>query len=49
MAYVCFEQAKALCDRDRKLDDSEFRADASDPGTTVQAVILDGRAADERF
>jgi len=49
VAYVCFEQARALCDRDRKLDDSEFRADASDPGTTVQAVILNGRAADERF
>ena len=35
VAYVCFEQAKALCERDKKLDDSEFRADASDPGTTV--------------
>ncbi len=49
IAYVCFEQAKALCDRDRKLDDSEFRADASDPGTTVQSVILDGQRPDERF
>ena len=49
VAYVCFEQAKALCDRDKKLDDSEFRADASDPGTTVQSVILGGQAPDERF
>jgi molybdate transport system ATP-binding protein len=49
VAYVCFEQAKALCDRDRKLDDSEFRADASDPGTSVQAVILDGHAPGEHF
>jgi molybdate transport system ATP-binding protein len=49
VAYVCFEQAKALCDRDRKLDDSEFRADASDPGTAVQAVILGGKEPDERF
>ena len=49
IAYVCFEQAKALCDRDKKLDDSEFRADASDPGTAVQAVILGGREPDEQF
>jgi len=49
VAYVCFEQARALCDRDRKLDDSEFRADASDPGTDVQAAILGGRAADADF
>ncbi len=49
VAYVCFEQAKALCERDRKLDDSEFRADASDPGTTVQALILGGREPDVRF
>ncbi len=49
VAYVCFEQAKALCDRDRKLDDSEFRADATDPGTTVEAVILGGRSPDEHF
>jgi molybdate transport system ATP-binding protein len=38
-SYVCFEQQKALCDRDRRLDDSEFRGDASDPGTTVSAAI----------
>ncbi len=49
VAYVCFEQAKALCERDKKLDDSEFRADASDPGTSVQAVILDGHEPDTLF
>ncbi len=49
VAYVCFEQAKALCERDRKLDDSETRADASDPGTLVGDLILDGRAADPTF
>jgi molybdate transport system ATP-binding protein len=49
IAYVCFEQAKALCDRDKKLDDSEFRADANDPGTTVRNAILAGRAADALF
>lgn len=49
VAYVCFEQAKALCERDRKLDDSEFRADASDPGTSVQTLILDGREPCEGF
>ena len=49
IAYVCFEQAKALCERDRKLDDSEFRADASDPGTRVRDLILQGRAPDADF
>jgi molybdate transport system ATP-binding protein len=49
VAYVCFEQARALCERDKKLDDSEFRADASDPGTPVQTLILGGREPDERF
>ena len=49
IAYVCFERAKALCDRDRKLDDSEFRADASDTGTRVKDLILQGRAADAEF
>ncbi len=49
IAYVCFERAKALCERDRKLDDSEFRADASDPGTRVRDLILQGRAPDAAF
>ena len=49
VAYVCFEQAKALCERDKKLDDSEFRADASDPGTPVQTLILGGREPDASF
>ena len=39
IAYVCFEQQKALCDRDTKLDDSDMRGDASDPGTTVRRAI----------
>jgi molybdate transport system ATP-binding protein len=41
-AYVCFEQQRELCDRDRRLDDSEFRGDASDPGTTVADAINRG-------
>ena len=49
VAYVCFEQAKALCDRDKKLDDSEFRADASDTGTTVARAILGTGDPDARF
>jgi molybdate transport system ATP-binding protein len=49
VAYVCFEQARALCERDRKLDDSEFRADANDRGTLVRDIILEGRKADHRF
>ncbi len=49
VAYVCFEQAQMLCERDKKLDDSETRADASDPGTLVRNVILDRREADDRF
>jgi molybdate transport system ATP-binding protein len=49
VAYVCFEQARALCDRDRKLDDSEQRADAADPGTLVEDAILSGRPADDSF
>ena len=49
VAYVCFEQAQALCARDKKLDDSEYRADASDPGTSVQGIILDGHPQDDMF
>ena len=49
VAYVCFEQARALIERDKKLDDSETRADASDPGTLVRDLILNGREADEQF
>ncbi len=49
VAYVCFEQQKALCDRDRKLDDAETRGDAFDAGTTVRHAILGGRAADSAF
>ena len=39
IAYVCFERARALVDRDRKLDVSEFSADARDPGTRVRALL----------
>ena len=49
VAYVCFEQQKALCDRDKKLDDSEFRADVSDPGTRIVDLILQGKPADKQF
>lgn len=49
VAYVCFEQAKALFERDRKLDDSETRADATDPGTRVQQLIVGNTQPDERF
>ncbi|KZX58431.1 hypothetical protein A3709_02930 [Halioglobus sp. HI00S01] len=49
VAYVCFEQTRALIERDRKLDDSETRADASDPGTLVRDLILADRAEDEAF
>ncbi len=49
VAYVCFEQAKALCDRDKKLDDSEFQASAQDSGTSVEQAILGKRQADADF
>jgi molybdate transport system ATP-binding protein len=49
IAYVCFEQQKALCDRDNQLDDSEFRGDAHDPGTTVAAAILSGGSRNREF
>ncbi|MFK8047414.1 MAG: ATP-binding cassette domain-containing protein [Halioglobus sp.] len=49
VAYVCFEQQKSLCDRDKKLDDSEFRADASDPGTQVASIILGNREPDDVY
>ncbi len=49
IAYVCFEQQKALCDLDTKLDESEFRSDAQDPGTTVQAAILGGHVPGDQF
>jgi molybdate transport system ATP-binding protein len=39
VGYVCFEQQKSLCDRDRQLDDSEHRSDARDPGTTVAHML----------
>lgn len=49
VAYVCFEAQKILCDRDRQLDDSEFRSDAHDPGTSVEAAILAGHPRSPEF
>ena len=49
VAFVCFEQAQALCARDTKLDDSEFRPDAADPGTTVASAILGNEAPSAAF
>jgi molybdate transport system ATP-binding protein len=49
IAYVCFEQQQTLCNRDRQLDDSEFRSDASDPGTTVEQVIRATAADDSQL
>lgn len=39
VAYVCFERARSLIERDRKLDVSEFNPDASDKGTTVADLL----------
>lgn len=49
VAYVCFEQARTLIERDKKLDDSETRADANDPGTSVQALILGNKQPSPEF
>jgi molybdate transport system ATP-binding protein len=49
VAYVCFEQQQALCARDDRFDDSEMRADAHDPGTSVEQAILNGEAAGSEF
>jgi molybdate transport system ATP-binding protein len=49
ISYVCFEQQKTLCDKDKKMDDSEFRADAQDPGTRIADILLQGRIADEHY
>ncbi|MFN2329228.1 MAG: ATP-binding cassette domain-containing protein [Chromatocurvus sp.] len=39
VAYVCFERARSLIERDRKLDVSEFNPDATDSGTTVADLL----------
>ena len=44
--YVCFEQAKALCERDRKLDTAEFSADAQDAGTRVIDMLASSGASE---
>ncbi len=37
--WLSFDLHRHRIDRDRKLDDSEFRTDAHDPGTTVRAYL----------
>ncbi len=39
VGYVCFERARSLIERDRKLDVSEFNPDATDRGTTVADLL----------
>jgi molybdate transport system ATP-binding protein len=39
VAYVCFERARTLMERDRKLDVAEYSADASDHGTRVRDLL----------
>ena len=45
LAYVCFEQQKGLIERDQKLDDSEFRPDAKDPGTIVRDTLFSANSS----
>jgi molybdate transport system ATP-binding protein len=42
VAYVCFERARTLCERDRKLDCAEFESTAVDVGTRVRDLLPDG-------
>jgi molybdate transport system ATP-binding protein len=46
VAYVCFERGRRLCERDRKLDCSEFEGSATDIGTSVRDLLAmpDGEA-----
>jgi molybdate transport system ATP-binding protein len=39
VAFVCFERARALLERDRRRDVSEFSADARDAGTQVADLL----------
>jgi molybdate transport system ATP-binding protein len=39
VAYVCFERARRLVERDRKLDCAEFESAAFDPGTRVRDLL----------
>lgn len=39
VGYVCFERARSLIERDRKLDVSEFNQNAVDSGTTVADLL----------
>jgi molybdate transport system ATP-binding protein len=38
-AYVCFERARSLCERDRKLDCAEFESTGEDIGTPVKSLL----------
>lgn len=49
IAYVGFEEQKALQDHDRRFDDSETRESAFDAGTLAIDAILQGRQPDEHF
>ena len=46
VAYVCFERARALLERDRKLDVSEYSADARDTGTHAGDLLPPAPARD---
>jgi molybdate transport system ATP-binding protein len=43
-AYVCFERGRRLCERDAKLDCSEYESSARDPGTRVRDLLKVGNA-----
>lgn len=44
--HLSFDQQRELMARDQRLDDSETRADAFDPGTTVAMAVSQGRPPD---
>lgn len=49
VVHLSFDQQSRMMERDRRLDDSETRADAFDPGTTVTAAILGPHPPDFHF
>lgn len=48
IAYVCFERGLHLCERDRKLDCSEFESSGSDIGTRVRDLLGDDDSREQR-
>lgn len=48
VAYVGFEQARQLCERDRKLDCAEYASDAQDRGTSVGDLLRGDDTQPER-